>query len=209
MFCSGCHARRSLPSRRFKFQMPDWEHWLATHVVMSRCAPPRRDRSRAYQDPDYEDRIKLAIKGLRNKNYSGIREASRKEQVIGLVSTLRDRMNDRHKPYKVHMNSLQAVEPTEESVLIQWIKQSAESGTPMDHQPIRARASDIAGSSLEKCWKTRFKKRHPELVTSKPAKLDPKRAKNFNETIVKDYFDKWEALKTECGGIPPTYLEYG
>ena len=47
---------------------------------MSRCAA-LRNRSHTYQDPDYEDRIKAAIEGLRNKKYSGIREASQKEQV--------------------------------------------------------------------------------------------------------------------------------
>ena len=76
----------------------------------------------------------------------------------------------------------------------------------MDHQSIHAHASDIAGHSLGKCWTRWFRKRHPELVTSKPAKLDPKRAKNFNETIVKDYFEKWEALNTEYGGIPPEHI---
>ena len=102
------------------------------------------------------------------------------------------------------MNSLQAVELAEEPVLIQWIEQSAESGTPMDYQSIRARASDIAGRSLGKCWRTRFKKRYPELVTSKPAKLDPKRAKNFQRDY---YLDQWEALNTEYGGIPPEHMD--
>ena len=115
-------------------------------------------------------------------------------------------MNNRHKPYKVHINSLQAVQSTEEPVLIEWIEWSAESGTPMDHQSILAHASDIAGHSLGKCWMRQFRKCHPELVTSKPAKLDPKWAKNFNETIVKDYFEKWEALNTEYGGIPPEHI---
>ena len=54
--------------------------WLATRVIMSCCAAPH-NRSCTYQDPDYEDHIKAAIEGLGNKKYSGIREASQKEQV--------------------------------------------------------------------------------------------------------------------------------
>ena len=51
-----------------------------TCVIMSCCAA-LRNCSHAYPDPDYEDCIKAAIEGLGNKKYSGIREASRKEQV--------------------------------------------------------------------------------------------------------------------------------
>ena len=39
-FGLGCHARRSLPSWRFKFQMPNWEHGFATHGYS--CISSRR-----------------------------------------------------------------------------------------------------------------------------------------------------------------------
>ncbi|KAF8702933.1 hypothetical protein AX14_014294 [Amanita brunnescens Koide BX004] len=66
---------------------------------MSRCAAPHRNRSRAFEDPGYEDRIRAAVEGLGNKTYVSIREAARKEQVS--YSTLQDRLRNRHKPYKV------------------------------------------------------------------------------------------------------------
>lgn len=67
-------------------------------------------------------------------------------------------------------------------------------------------ASDIAGRYLGKNWSRRFKKRNPQVITAKPAKLDLKQAKNFNKTIVNDYFDKWEELNEQYGGIPPDHI---
>jgi hypothetical protein len=48
---------------------------------------------------------------------------------------------------------------------------------------------------------------HPELWALKGIKLNPKRAKHFNETVTSDYFDKLESLHA-CfsGGIPPKYI---
>ena len=66
----------------------------------------------------------------------------------------------------------------------------------------RTNASDIAGRYLGKNWSRRFKKRNLQVITAKPAKLDLKRAKNFNKTIVNDYFDKWEELNEQYGVFP-------
>ncbi|KIL58603.1 hypothetical protein M378DRAFT_86304 [Amanita muscaria Koide BX008] len=72
---------------------------------------------------------------------------------------------------------------------------------------VRSNASDIAGRYLGKNWPRRFKKRHPQVITARPAKLDPKRAKHFNKTIINDYFDKWEELNEQYdGGIPPEHI---
>ena len=49
--------------------------------------------------------------------------------------------------------------------------------------------------------------RHPELRALKPSKLDPKRAKHFNEAIISDYFDKLEELHSRYpGGIPAEHI---
>ncbi|KIL54744.1 hypothetical protein M378DRAFT_91977 [Amanita muscaria Koide BX008] len=76
----------------------------------------------------------------------------------------------------------------------------------MDHRMVRANASDIAGRLIGTNWPRRFKKRNPQVITARPAKLDPKRAKNFNKTIINDYFDKWEELNEQYGGIPPEHI---
>ena len=121
-------------------------------------------------------------------------------------STLRDRISNTRKSYKAHVESLQALKKSEEATLLDHIAQAAQSGTPMDHRMVRANASDIAGHYLGKNWSRRFKKRNPQVITARPAKLDPKRAKNFNKTIINDYFDKWEELNEQYGGIPPEHI---
>ena len=118
-------------------------------------------------------------------------------------STLRDRISNKHKSYKTHVKLLQALKKPEEAMLLNHI---AQSGMLTDHQMVRANASDIAGCYLGKNWSCRFKKRNPQVITAKPAKLDPKRAKNLNKTIVNDYFDKWEELNEQYGGIPPEHI---
>ena len=58
-----------------------------------------------------------------------------------------------------------------------------------------------------KTWHRKFIKQHPELRAAWPAKLDPKQAKNFNESIINDYFDKLEELHGRYpGGIPPEHI---
>ncbi len=62
----------------------------------------------------------------------------------------------------------------------------------------------MAGRELGKQWHNKFLKRFPELQLSKAMKLDPKCAKNFNKTVIKDYFDQLEHLYAHFpGGIPP------
>ena len=41
---------------------------------------------------------------------------------------------------------------------------------------------------------------------AKTSKLDPKRAKHFNETIINDYFDLREELDRQYDGIPPEHI---
>jgi hypothetical protein len=63
---------------------------------------------------------------------------------------------------------------------------------------IRAKASAIAEKEVWKKWHKEFERRHPDLRTLKPSKLDPKRAKvaakHFNEAVINDYFDKLDKL---------------
>jgi len=80
-------------------------------------------------------------------------------------------------------------------------------GLPFAISDIRVEASVVSGKPVGKLWVNRFLMQHPELRASKGTKLDPKRAKNFNETVINDYFDKLESLHARFpGGIPPEHI---
>ena len=79
-------------------------------------------------------------------------------------------------------------------------------GEPWSHADLRTQAEAISGKNVGRTWHRKFEKRHPELRAAKPAKLDPKRAKHFNETVISDFYDKWEGLDAKHGGIPPQHM---
>ena len=65
----------------------------------------------------------------------------------------------------------------------------------------------MAGREPGKLWHTRFLKKFLEIQPSKGTKLDPKHAKNFNKTVINDYFDQLERLHARFpGGIPPQHI---
>jgi hypothetical protein len=57
-------------------------------------------------------------------------------------------------------------------------------GEPWSAADLRAQAEEISGKTVGKNWNRKFEKRHPEIRAAKPAKLDPKRAKHFNEEVI-------------------------
>ena len=80
-------------------------------------------------------------------------------------------------------------------------------GMPCSAADLRSEASFISGKDIGGRWHRKFERRHPDLQAAKPAKLDPKRAKNFNEAVINDYFDKLETLHARFpGGIPPEHI---
>ena len=79
-------------------------------------------------------------------------------------------------------------------------------GLPFSAEDLRNYAAAISGKDVGKQWHKKFLKRNPQVCAMKPAKLDPKRAKNFNETIINDYFDKIEGLHEKYDGIPPEHI---
>ncbi|EGN98067.1 hypothetical protein SERLA73DRAFT_123464 [Serpula lacrymans var. lacrymans S7.3] len=70
---------------------------------------------------------------------------------------------------------------------------------------LRSCVRDISGKIPGKHWHYRFISCNPSLVLRKPQKLDPKRAKNFNWTVVADYFAQRKQLNDMYGGIPPEH----
>jgi len=80
-------------------------------------------------------------------------------------------------------------------------------GTPYSIKDLRAEAAQMAGREPGKNWHTRFLKKFPDLQSLKGTTLDPKRAKNFNQTVINDYFDQMECLHARFpGGIPPQHI---
>jgi hypothetical protein len=74
--------------------------------------------------------------------------------------------------------------------LVQWCGLRASMGKPWTHVELRGQAEAISGKTVGQNWHRKFERRHPELCAAKPAKLDPKRAKHFNEMVVGDFYDQ-------------------
>ncbi|TFK16388.1 hypothetical protein FA15DRAFT_563246, partial [Coprinopsis marcescibilis] len=120
-------------------------------------------------------------------------------------STLRERINGKHRAHAEVAAQRRLLDPEQEQVLKDWAEQKAENGTPMDKRDLRGYASLISGQRAGKCFADRLISRNPTLVTAKPAKLDPKRVKNFNKTVVSEYFSMVQFLYDTWGSIPPEH----
>ncbi|KAJ2919050.1 hypothetical protein MD484_g1314, partial [Candolleomyces efflorescens] len=160
----------------------------------------RSRKRRAIADPDHESRIQAALDGLQKGKYRSVRDAANKENVAR--STLEDRKSGKHKAWKDAFVHLQLLQPPEEQAVMDWVGHCAVIGRPFHVSDLKSAAHDVSGKVPGKNWHERVSQRHPEIVSSRPAHLDPKRAANFNEPTIKDYFDKLEAVFTEFNGIP-------
>lgn len=118
-------------------------------------------------------------------------------------STLSDRAKGRHISFEKASQARQTLTLEEEQTLLDWCRQRAQEFRPWLPQELRAHARAISGKEIGIKWNLKFERRHPELLTARPAKLDPKRAKYFNKVIVHDFFDQYEGLHSEYDGIPP------
>lgn len=94
----------------------------------------------------------------------------------------------------------------QESVLLDWAEHEADMGKPMDLGDIRRFASELSGRPAGKNWARRMVARNPALLLSKPVKLDPKPANNFNKPVIDDFFDKLESLFSTYGKIPAEHI---
>ena len=118
-----------------------------------------------------------------------------------------DRAKLCHKAWNDACAEQQLLTPDQENSLVNWIKSYGEMGMPLSSEDLRTHTSAIAQQEVGKNWYRKLRQHHPELQAAKPAKLDPKRAKHFNETIINDYFDKLEALHAKYpGSIPPEHI---
>jgi hypothetical protein len=118
--------------------------------------------------------------------------------------TLLDCAKGHHKCIQVAASKRHLLTPGQADTLFQWASHRAEMGMPSSIQDLQAEAAAMAGREPGKQWHKIFFKQFPELQLSKATKLDPKHAKNFNETVIQDYFNQMEHLYARFpGGIPP------
>ena len=68
----------------------------------------------------------------------------------------------------------------------------AQESRPWIPQELRARAHEISGKTIFKKWYTKFETHHREILETRPAKLDPKRAQNFSKASIGDFYEKHE-----------------
>ena len=123
-------------------------------------------------------------------------------------STLNDRGKGRHASRREASAKRQLLTPDQEQTLVDWVKHQGSMGLPFSKKELEARASRSAGRTVGVSWYKNFMKRHrDEISAAKGARLDPKRAKNFNKTVINDYFDRLEALHGRfSGGIPAEHI---
>lgn len=118
------------------------------------------------------------------------------------MSTLTDRGKGRHKSQKIASAKRQLLTVEEEDVLVQWCILRGQTGEPWTSSDLRNEAEKILGKAVGSRWHLKFEKRHPEIFASK---LDPKRAKQFNETIInEDFFAPSKALSS-VAHVPDTF----
>ena len=112
------------------------------------------------------------------------------------AATLSDRAGGCHCSQKDACVAQQLLTPEQEQILVDWAKQRGEMGKPFSYKDLCAEATAISGKTIGQKWPYRFIACHQEVQSVKPSKMDPKHAKNFNKTIINDYFNKLEALHT-------------
>lgn len=121
--------------------------------------------------------------------------------------TLTNRAKQHHDTWKNACAAQQLLTPGEEKTLAEWAEHHGAMGLPYSPAELHAQASAISGKRIGQRWHMKFETCHSQLCAVKPAKLDPKHTKNFNETVINDYFDKLEDLHARYyGGIPSEHI---
>jgi len=65
---------------------------------------------------------------------------------------------------------------------------------------------DISGIVPGSNWIYRFEQHHPEICTSQPGNLDPKRAQNFNPTNVAHFYKLLKDVYNTYPNLPPEHV---
>jgi DDE superfamily endonuclease len=89
---------------------------------------------------------------------------------------------------------------------VDWVDHQAKTAKPYDRQAVQALTFELSGVIPGKNWISRFEKRHPEVQSSRPSNLDPKRAQNFNPTNIRHYYNLLKAIYDAHPNLPPQHI---
>ncbi|KAI5825769.1 DDE-domain-containing protein, partial [Schizophyllum commune Tattone D] len=187
-------------------------------MTRQRCPPPPRNGKRTTQD-DQEARYAQACALLRTpafrhpggrpkfkeavKVINSRQPKDRSRHVFIKVGTLRSRFEKSHQPAHAAHGAQQAVKPDAEKALLTWLHFASERGDPADKPKIAALATSLAGYPVGKNWVDCFLKRHEKrLCFARTLNLDPKRARAFNPTTVKQHYELYEGI-IKSRGVKP------
>lgn len=82
-----------------------------------------------------------------------------------------------------------ALRPSQEAILVRWIKELGHRSIPWTPELVREKASLIAGRELGEKWVYRFCARHPEIKRRWTVALESSRARALNRTNVAEFFE--------------------
>ena len=120
---------------------------------------------------------------LSRKKHNGIKiniaQTARDLDVV--YGTLHARFLNIHKPAREAHTTQQFISPAQENVLDKWIDHFGGTACPIGKRTIHSHAQHLHPDNKQpgKNWIYDFLKRHPNIVLSKGAGLDPKCAKAF------------------------------
>ena len=146
-----------------------------------------------------EAKIQEASDAITNGRFTKITDAATYFKVS--YPTLRRRhLQLTLSPSEAHINQ-RLLTAVEEKVVCEWAKYMGMTGHPISKDSLRVKIGDISSILQEKRRKTgiqhlpaknwvySFIERNPELKLKRPSGLDPKRAQNFNPSVVKHHFE--------------------
>ncbi|KAH9018843.1 DDE superfamily endonuclease-domain-containing protein [Lactarius pseudohatsudake] len=145
-----------------------------------------------------EAKIQEASKALTDGIFKTISKAARHFDVS--YHTLRRRHQGLTQPQSMAHIGEQLLTTVEETTVCTWIKYMGMTGHPFSKEALRVKVADISSVLQEKQrqtgeqhlpagnWIYSFLNRNPNLELKRPTGLDPKRAQNFNPTVVKHHF---------------------
>jgi len=87
-----------------------------------------------------------------------------------------------------------------------WISYQAAVAKPLDREELCSLMLNITGIFPGLNWIYQFKQHHPEICTSWPGNLDPKRAQNFNMTNIAYFYKLLKDVYNTYPNILPEHI---
>jgi hypothetical protein len=153
------------------------------------------DSTDSYSDDDEETTIQDALHAIRTKGlrpngrpqYS-FRQAAQDYGIPHRYQTLTQRFHGR-KTREAISQSQQRLTQSQETRLVEWIKEMGRRGIPMTPGLVLGQASDIYGQKLGGTWLSSFRKRNPSLKSCWAGGVDVCCAQAVNPNVVQRFYD--------------------